>query len=203
MSETMSETSAPSGPPHHPIGLIVTDDLVRSRLTTFFRLILAIPHLIWLALWGIAAYFVVIIVWFVALFTRRVPDGLHDFLAAYLRYSTRVYGYILLLSEPFPPFSSAGTYPIDARVDPAEDQNRLTVFFRIIIAIPALLLVYVFRLVNQVVAFLAWFYILFTGGMHGGMRNLSAWLLRYEIQTYGYVMLLTPRYPSLAGAPTA
>ena len=199
----MSQAGAPSGPPHHPIGLIVTDDLERSRLTTFFRLILAIPHLIWLALWGIAAYFVVIIVWFVALFTGRVPDGLHDFLAAYLRYSTRVYGYILLLSEPFPPFSSAGNYPIDARVDPAEDQSRLTVFFRIIIAIPALLLVYVFRLVNQVVAFLAWFYILFTGRMHGGMRNLSAWLLRYEIQTYGYVMLLTARYPSLAGAPTA
>jgi hypothetical protein len=39
--------------------------------------------------------------------------------------------------------------------------------------------------------------------MHEGMRNISAWLLRYETQTWGYVLLLTGRYPSLAGAPTA
>ncbi len=37
---------------HHPIRLVVTDDLQRNRLTSFFRLILAIPHLIWLALWA-------------------------------------------------------------------------------------------------------------------------------------------------------
>ena len=30
----------------HPIGLIVTDDLHRNRLTVFFRLLLAIPHFI-------------------------------------------------------------------------------------------------------------------------------------------------------------
>ena len=39
----------------HPIRLILSDDLSRTRLTVFFRLILAIPHLIWLGLWGIAA----------------------------------------------------------------------------------------------------------------------------------------------------
>ena len=55
---------------------------------------------------------------------------------------------------------------------------------------------------NQIVAFLGWFYALATGRMNEGMRNLSAWLLRYEVQTYAYVMLLTGRYPSLAGAPT-
>ena len=49
----MSEAVADSVPQHHPIGLIVTDDLQRSRLTTFFRLILAIPHLVLVALWGI------------------------------------------------------------------------------------------------------------------------------------------------------
>ena len=199
----MSEAVPLSGAPHHPIGLIVTDDLERSRLTTFFRLILAIPHFIWLYLWGIVAAVVVLIVWFVALFTGRVPPGLHEFLAAYLRYYTRVTAYSFLLANPFPPFSGSGSYPIDARVDPGEAQSRLTVFFRIILAIPAMLLFYVFRSVNSIVAILSWFYILVTGRMNEGMRNLSAWLLRYEIQTYAYLMLLTGRYPSLAGAPTA
>jgi hypothetical protein len=32
--------------------------------------------------------------------------------------------------------------------------------------------------------------------------HVSAWLLRYEVQTHGYIFLLTSWYPSLAGAPT-
>ena len=44
-----------AGTTQHPIGLIVTDDLHRSRLTVFFRLLLALPHLIWVSLWGIVA----------------------------------------------------------------------------------------------------------------------------------------------------
>ena len=51
-------------------------------------------------------------------------------------------------------------------------------------------------------ALLGWFYILFTGRMHEGMRNLGAWMERYVVQTYGYVLLLTGRYPDLSGAPT-
>lgn len=34
--------------------LTVTDDLRRSRLTVFFRLLLAIPHFIWWTLWAAA-----------------------------------------------------------------------------------------------------------------------------------------------------
>jgi hypothetical protein len=169
----------------------------------FFRLILAIPALIWTYLWGIAAAFAAIFAWFAAVFTGRVPLGLHAFIASYVRYWTRVRAYTLLLSEPYPGFSSAGTYPVDARVDEDGAQSRLTVFFRLLLAIPAFLLVYVFQAVNQIVAFVAWFYILFTGHMNGDMEHLSAWLLRYEVQTMGYAMLLTERYPSLAGAPTA
>ena len=192
-----------AGVTHHPIGLIVTDDLRRSRLTVFFRLLLVIPHVIWLEIWGIAVAVVVLIAWFAALFTGRVPAGLHNFIASFLRYSTRVYGYLFLLADPWPPFSGSDPYPIDVRVDAAEPQSRMTVFFRILLAIPALILASVFRTVNQIVAFLGWFYALATGRMNEGMRNISAWLLRYEVQTYGYVMLLTGKYPSLAGAPTA
>jgi hypothetical protein len=187
----------------HPIGLIVTDDLQRTRLTVFFRLILAIPHLIVLYIWGIVTALAVIIAWFAALFTTRVPDGLHNFVAQYLRYSTHVLGYLYLLADPWPSFSPTDPYPIDLRVEGPEPQGRLGVFFRIILAIPALILANIFRNVNGIVALLGWFYSLATGRMSQGMRDLSAWLLRYELQTYGYVFLLTSRYPSLAGAPTA
>ena len=108
----------------HPIGLIVTDDLRRSRLTVFFRLLLAIPHLIWLYLWSIPVAFAVLIAWFAALFTGRVPEGLHNFNAAFLRYSTRVTGYLFLLADPWPPFTTSQPYPIDVRVDPPGSCSR-------------------------------------------------------------------------------
>jgi Domain of unknown function (DUF4389) len=186
----------------HPIGLTVTDDLRRSRLTVFFRLLLAIPSIIWLGLWGILAEIVLVVAWFAALFTGRVPESIHGLLASFIRFSTRLNAYILLLANPFPGFTNGQPYPVDAHIAPAAAQSRLTVLFRIILAIPAVILTYVFRIVNNVVAFLSWFYILFTGRMNEGMRNISLWLFKYEVQTYGYLFLLTGRYPSLAGGPT-
>jgi len=184
----------------HPIGLVVDDDLRRSRLTVFFRLLLAIPQAIWLAIWGIAVYFILFVVWIVAIFTGRVPDSLHNFLAHYLRALTHLSAYLFLLANPWPPFGGEpGTYPVDLRVDAPVQQSRLTIFFRLLLAIPAFVLSYVFRLVNQVVAFLGWFYCLATGEMNRCMRDLSAWMLRYELQTYAYAMLLTSRYPALGG----
>ena len=40
----------------HPVSMTVTDELRRSRLLTFFRLPIAIPHLVWLLLWAIVAW---------------------------------------------------------------------------------------------------------------------------------------------------
>ena len=188
----------------HPIGLVVDDDLKRNRLTVFFRILLAIPQFIWLALWGIAAEIAVVIAWFAALILGRVPDGLHNFLARYLRFGGHVTAYLFLLADPWPPFAGEpGSYPVDVRIDPAAPQSRLTVFFRLLLAIPAFVISYVFRIVNQVVAFLGWFYCLVFGRMHEGMRDVSAWMLRYELQTYAYAFLLTGRYPSFAGGPSA
>src|SRR5579871_2147726 len=163
----------------HPIGLTVTDDLRRSRLTVFFRLLLALPSLIWLGLWGILAEIVLVVAWFGALFTGRVPESIHALLASFIRFSTRLNAYSLLLANPFPGFTNGQPYPVDARIAPAAAQSRLTVLFRIILAIPAVILTYVFRIVNNVVAFLSWFYILFTGRMNEGMRNISLWLFKY------------------------
>ena len=187
----------------HPIDMTVRPDLQRSRLTVFFRLLIVIPHLIWMGLWGFVAELALLVAWFAALFAGRVPDGLHGFLASYLRFYARVSAYLFLLADPYPPFGGAeGGYPVDVRIAPAAPQSRLTVLFRIVLIIPAALLTYVFRLVNEVVAFLGWFYCLFTGRMHEGMQDTSMWLLRYEIQTAAYALLLTQRYPSLSGGPT-
>lgn len=185
----------------HPLRLIVTDDLKRSRLTVFFRLLLVIPHFIWLMLWTIAVFFVVIVAWFAALIKGGLPDGMHGFLASYLRYSTRLTAYWYLLADPYPPFNGGTnvTYPVDLHVDPLQDQRRWTVLLRFILAIPAQILAWVFGQVLGIIAFLGWFVCIFMGRMPKGMRDLGVYCLRYQQQTYGYLMLLTERYPSLSG----
>ena len=193
-------SGAPAATAFHPVSLVVTDDLHRSRLTVFFRLILAIPAFFVLAAWSILAGIVVFIAWIIGIFTGRLPEWFHDTLSGYIRYVTRVNAYLLLLANPWPTFGRT-PYPVDVHIEPPAEQSRLTIAFRMILAIPALLISSVFRIVNNLIAFLGWFYSLIFGRMHEGMRNTSAWLFKYELQTYAYIYLLTARYPSLSGAP--
>jgi hypothetical protein len=197
METTAGTTSEHAEQHQHPIRLVVNDDLQRNRLTVFFRLILAIPLILWAALWGVIVLLAWIVTWFAALFTGRAPDGLHNFMASYLRFSTHARAYVLLIADPYPGFTGkAGTYPIDLEIDPPEPQNRLTVFFRIILAIPALFLTNIMSNLNQLLAIFSWFIALVLGRVPEGLRNFAALALRIETQTYGYVMLLTSRYPS-------
>jgi hypothetical protein len=179
-----------------PIRLESSDDLRRNRLTVFFRLLLVIPHLIWLALWGIVALFAAIGNWFATLFTGTSPAGLHRFLASYVRYQLHVGAYLYLIGNPFPGFAGErGSYPIELRVADRAPQNRWIVGFRLVLVLPAVLLAAAFGSFLFTVAILGWFASLFTGTMPLGLRNAGALGLRYTAQTYGYLFLLTDAYP--------
>ena len=185
--------------PEHPVRIVVTDDLERPRLTVLFRLLLAIPHFVWLLLWSVAAFFAAIATWFAALVTGRAPSALHRFLAAYIRYETHLFAYVYVVGRRFPGFTGrAGSYGVDLEIDPPERQNRWTVLVRLFLAIPALLLGSALGGVALVVAFLGWWYALARGRMPEGLRNLGASCLRYSAQAYAYLFLLTGRYPFAA-----
>src|SRR3954454_22755340 len=87
-----------------PIRLIVTDQLGRGRGSVFFRLWFALPFLLWLAIWGLAALFVAIGNWFATLFTGTSPWPLHNFLVRFVRFAVHVYAYLYLAAEPLPGF---------------------------------------------------------------------------------------------------
>jgi hypothetical protein len=210
----------------HPVRLIVEDDFRRSRLTVFFRLLLAIPHYVWFILWSIASFVVAIVNWFGTLILGRSPGWAHGFLAAYVRYGTHLYSYLYLAANPYPGFTGEpGSYPIDVEIDPPAPQRRLITFFRFFLALPAIILAGAligggggggggrvgedqggeeafaavfgnFGAVAILVAMFAWFACLATGRMPSGFRDLLAWGLRYGAQTYGYLLLLTDRYPN-------
>ena len=72
----------------------------------------------------------------------------------------------------------------------------LTVFFRWILAIPVLLLTNILSNLSQLLAIFSWFIALVMGRVPEGLRNFAALAIRIETQTYGYLLLLTGRYPS-------
>jgi hypothetical protein len=195
----------PAAAPYHPVRLATAeDDMRRSRLTVFFRILLVLPHLIWITLWSIVALFAAVVGWFAALFTGHIPEGLHNFLARFVRYYTHVAAYALLTANPFPGFAGdAGSYPVDAEVDPRRLQNRWKTGFRLILAVPALFVSGALGTTAFIAAVLSWFAALFTGRMPRNLRQAQLLHLRYAAQVNGYVLLLTDRYPYASPAPPA
>ncbi len=191
-------TSPPATPGSYPIRQIVTDDLARNRATVFFRIILAIPHLIWIALWGVAAFVVLVINWFATLIAGQSPDWAHQFLSAYTRYTAQLTSYLYFAADPYPGFLGGPGYPLDLEIDPPAPQRRVITLFRVILVIPMAIVSGVFQYVQVAVAFVSWFYILFTGRMHPGMRNIIAFCIALNARVNGYILLLTDRYPTFS-----
>jgi hypothetical protein len=192
--------------PTHPIAVVVRDDLVRPRLIVAFRALLSLPHLLWLALWGVLATLAALAAWVLALVLGRVPRFLHRFLAAFVRANAHLYAFLYVVGRPFPGFvGREGSYPIDVTIAPPERQRRLGVLVRLVLAIPAFLVLWAYASVLLLVALLGWFAALVTGRMPRGLRDLGVAALRYHAQASGYVFLLTSRYPDsspvLVGRP--
>ncbi|MGH2904178.1 MAG: DUF4389 domain-containing protein [Solirubrobacteraceae bacterium] len=165
----------------------------RNRLTACFRLILAIPLFIWLYIYAIAAVIVLVVAWFAIVITGRYPRGLYDFIAGYTRFITRATAYAALLCDPYPPFGGSANpaYPIRMEFRPLDHYSRLKTLFRIILAIPIVILRYVVGLLLEIGAFAGWFVILFTGKMPRGLYDLMAFANSYTARSDAYLYLLT------------
>jgi hypothetical protein len=189
--------SAVERPPQHAVHLVGdADDLRFSRVTVFFRLPLAIPHLVWLALWTVVAVLTGIVTWFATLFTGTPPAGLHRFLSRYVRYSLHVNAFLYLAANPFPGFAGeAGRYPLDLALPGPRRQSRWKTGFRIFLAIPAAIVNGALGWGLAVAGVLTWFVALFTGAAPWGLRNFSAYALRYAAQLNAYAYLITDAYP--------
>jgi len=189
--------------PWHPVRLRVDDDLPRSRLTVGIRLLLAVPHLVWLLLWSYAMFPLVLFLWLAALFAGRLEEDAHRLVGRWVRYHVHLNAYLYLLANPYPRFfGRLHQYPIDLELEDAEPQRRWTVVFRLVLAIPALIFSGVLGTIVFVVGLLGWFASLALARMPRGLRDLGAYCVRYQAQAWAYSLLLTPRYPSLAGGTT-
>lgn len=165
--------------------------------------LLAIPHFFVQYALGIAAGCVAFAGWFVVLFTGRLPAGMADFGAMYLRYSARVIAYAAFLREEYPSFSfttgaaDPGDDPrlrVDVRPE-LENRNRVTVGFRWLLALPHFIVLWVLGVVAYVLILVGFFAVLFTGRWPAGPRDLGIGIGRWFLRVNAYVFLLTDEYP--------
>jgi hypothetical protein len=182
----------------YPVGFEMDYIERRSRLTTFFRYFLAIPHFLFAAIYGLVFYVVLIISWFALVITARWPEPLWEFSTGFLRYITRLGAYLFLGVDKYPPFSGGEhpEYPVRVPIaPPLPHYSRLKVGFRFIYAILAYVIRYALGIVLSFVAFLAWFAIVILGRQPEALQNAIDFCLAYTTRADALLFLITETYP--------
>ena len=188
-----------------------------DRLTTFFRLIWIIPIMIILSLVSAATSWTVVTdtgetitgtsggiaaglftaTALMILFRQRYPRWWFDFAREFARFSTRVFAYLVLLTDQYPSTVEEQSVHLDLDYpDVEQDLNRWLPLVKWFLAIPHYIVLMLLFLVAIVVAVIAWFAILFTGryprGLFDYMVGVGRWGLR--VQAYAF-FLVTDQYP--------
>ena len=99
--------------------------------------------------------------------------------------------------------SLSAPYPASLTFDPPEKVANWRVIGNIVLAIPHLIVLYIFNLVSEVVGFVSWLMILFTGKLPDGLANLQVLYLRYQVRTFTYVLFMREEYPPFSFDSTA
>jgi hypothetical protein len=101
----LTDAYPPFAPGPYALELGISPPERHNRLTTFFRVILVIPHWVVLFFLGVALEFVTFIAWFAILFTGQYPAAMYNFSLGVARWYARVAAYLYLFVDEYPPFS--------------------------------------------------------------------------------------------------
>ena len=186
----------------------------RNRLTTAFRIILAIPHIllvggIGVATWirsagesfgghggilGFAAFLLAIVSWFTLVIGGTQIPAIRQFTTFYMRWRVRALAYLMLLEDAYPPFGDAA-YPASFEVVDPATRDRVSVAFRIILAIPQFIVLFFILFAWWITAIVAWFAILLSGVYPEGLYTFGVGCLRWMVRVEAYLLLLVDDYP--------
>jgi hypothetical protein len=203
----------------YPVSIAIERQLTgRNRLTAAFRIVLAIPHLIFVGgvglglaittgrhdrtslggetgLLGGIAWVLAIVSWVTILIGGEHINAIRRFTRYYLRWRVRSLAYLMLLEDQYPPFGDAPYPAMLTVVDPERPRNRLTVGFRFFLAIPHLFVLIFVMFAWWVSAFVAWLLILMTGNLPEPLYTFGVGAMRWLIRVEAYMLLLTDEYP--------
>lgn len=174
----------------------------RNRLTVFFRLLLAIPHVLAMYVIGLGVGVATIVAWFAIVITGHYPRALYDFNARALQWLTRLSAYLYLQTDTFPPFGFGDhdEYPVHLLIgEPKAEYSRVKAFFRLILAIPVAIIQYALQLVAGACALAGWVVAVITGRMPKAIHDGLDLGLAYQAKSTAYLLLLTESWPPFSG----
>ena len=185
-----------------------------NRVTTFFRIFVAIPILIVLGAvdggtnythaghysWSFAAGAGGTLVFaplLMILFRQKYPRWWFDWNLQLMRFSSRVGVFLALMDDEYPSTDEEQSVRLDFPYPNAEQElNRWLPLVKWLLAIPHFIVLFFLSIAALVCVLIAWFAILFTGRYPRGLFDFVLGVGRWGVRVQAYAFLLsTDRYP--------
>lgn len=171
-------------------------DEKRSRLTTLFRALLAIPHMIIMQAWQYLAQVLTIVQWFIILFTGKRNQGIWNMQNAWLGYAARVWSYYSVMFDKWPNIGAEPNgEPTSYSFEYSAEANRLTNFFRIFWLIPTIIVAFFVLIGASLCTVLAWIAIIITGKHPRGLFDFVAKTHTFMVRVETCALLMTDVRP--------
>ena len=191
-----------------------------NRLTTFFRIFVAIPILIvagslghegvsyanshqgWEAAGG-GGTLLFIAPLLMILFRQKYPRWWFDWNLELQRFTNRVYVYFLLMDDRYPSTDERQGVRLDyAYPDVPRDLNRWLPLVKWLLAIPHYVVLFFLYIGAVFMAIAAWFAVVFTGRYPRGVFDYLVGVGRWSNRVVAYAFtLVTDEYPPFRLAP--
>ena len=199
---------------HFPVTFSVDyPDRSLDRLTSFFRIIVAIPILIlisalssmtlshygyhtstFVAGGGGLLFFGPLLM---ILFRQKYPRWWFDWNLELLRFTSRVCVYMALMDDQYPSTDEAQSVHLDIQYpNVSTDLNRWLPLVKWFLAIPHYFVLFFLNIAAFIVTIIVWFAVLFTGHYPRSMFDFVEGVIRWDLRVVGYAFILvTDEYP--------
>jgi hypothetical protein len=190
-----------------------------NRLSTGFRVLLAVPILLLLTLltgtgdraWigehtaGVASGGVALLLAPVAamlLFRRRYPRWWFDWNRELIRFVNRILVYVALMDDRYPSTEERQSVALEVDYPDAAGLSRWQPLVKWLLAIPHYIVLFFLHLAAVACIIAAWFAILFTGRYPRSLFDFVEGVLRWDNRVVAYfALLVTDRYPPFSLRP--
>jgi hypothetical protein len=191
----------------YPVQLSIEyPDRALDRVTTAFRIFVAIPILIVLGAVssgraGVLAAGAGGVLFFgpllMILFRQKYPQWWFDWNLELQRFANRVTAYLALMDDRYPSTTDQQSVTLDYTYpDAARDLKRWLPLVKWFLAIPHYVVLLFLEIAALVVVIIAWFAILFTGRYPKGMFAFVEGVIRWHNRVIAYAfVLVTDQYP--------
>ena len=176
----------------------------RDRVTVLFRGILVFPMFIYLGSlmqawhWGISSVVFTVPVILTLVFRGKYPSYILTFNHAMLELSTRITAYVLFLTDDYPSIQrNENVAVLFPDVEGGKKLSRWQPIFKVIFAIPLIILGIIYTVLSIILSFLAWIHILVTGKYPDPVIKWVIGCINYWNRLIGYAgVLVTDEYPT-------